>query len=163
MKTELFEQLVRDHPDIFQKSGDFEFSIGDGWYSIVNTLLGLMSHNVESARRRLNYAQTKGEDTSKEEKLLEEALFNLPTIAQVKEKYGGLRFYIDNGSADVHAYIEFAECISNHTCEVCGSPGEPRNDGWVKVLCDSHHREREQKSEPGFYPSRKTPAHLPDE
>lgn len=66
-------------------------------------------------------------------------------ISQVKEKYGGLRVYLElteteNGwlmPEGVDALIEAAEEESLHTCEFCGAPGEPRPGGWVKTLCDA--------------------------
>ena len=39
--------------------------------------------------------------------------------------------------------VDFAEALSENTCEVCGSPGLHRNSGWIKTYCDMHHRERE--------------------
>jgi hypothetical protein len=27
---------------------------------------------------------------------------------------------------------------SFHTCEICGQPGELREDSWIKTLCDEH-------------------------
>lgn len=57
---------------------------------------------------------------------------------QIKEKFGGLRFYIDTGSDAVHDRISQAECLSYETCEECGTPGKPRTGGWIKTLCDEH-------------------------
>jgi hypothetical protein len=59
------------------------------------------------------------------------------TIAvQVKEKYGGLRFYIEGGSDAVMDAIDEAGLLSEKTCERCGEPGTMRNEGWVYTLCD---------------------------
>ena len=60
------------------------------------------------------------------------------TIAvQVKEKYGGLRFYIESGTDAVIEAIDKAEDLSLKTCEYCGEPGTTRNDGWVSTMCDN--------------------------
>jgi hypothetical protein len=60
--------------------------------------------------------------------------------AQVKEKFGGLRFYIEATPAEhfeeVHKLIQEAEVKSFETCEECGKPGERRGGGWIKTLCD---------------------------
>lgn len=60
--------------------------------------------------------------------------------AQVKEKFGGLRFYInpvDKSIFDeVYKYINEAESKSYETCEKCGKPGSRRGGGWVITLCD---------------------------
>jgi len=59
------------------------------------------------------------------------------TIAvQVKEKYGGLRFYIEGGSDEVYERISEAEVDSLTICELCGEPGTTRDDGWVSTECD---------------------------
>lgn len=61
--------------------------------------------------------------------------------AQVKEKFGGLRFYtnpLPEGVdwEEVHKYIGEAEEKSYTTCEQCGKPGDRRGHGWVRVRCD---------------------------
>lgn len=61
-------------------------------------------------------------------------------ICQVKEKFGGLRFYINEGSEAVHARIREAEDLSLRTCEVTGEPGELRGDlGWWRTLSDAEY------------------------
>jgi hypothetical protein len=60
------------------------------------------------------------------------------TIAvQVKEKFGGLRFYIQSGSDAAYDLIDAAEEESLKTCETCGEPGTTRGGGWISTLCDS--------------------------
>jgi hypothetical protein len=58
-------------------------------------------------------------------------------IYQVKEKWGGLRFYVD-GTMELLDFIDEMEDQSLNICEVCGRPGKPRKGGWVKTLCDEH-------------------------
>ena len=58
-------------------------------------------------------------------------------VAQVKEKFGGLRFYIDNGNEFVYNRIYEAEEQSYNVCESCGELGHPRvKSYWTKTLCD---------------------------
>ena len=57
-------------------------------------------------------------------------------LHQVKEKFGGLRFYIGAGSDEVHARISQAEAEAAKVCEECGAPGELRTEGWWKTSCD---------------------------
>ena len=64
-------------------------------------------------------------------------------VGQVKEKFGGLRFYIgttDDAIFDaVHERIRKAENESLVTCEQCGKPGAPRDhSGWIKTSCGEH-------------------------
>lgn len=62
-------------------------------------------------------------------------------ICQVKEKFGGLRFYINDGSDEVYNCILDAEKDSYTICEVTGKPGELRSDiGWWTTLCEEEYQ-----------------------
>ena len=64
-------------------------------------------------------------------------------ICQIKEKFGGLRFYT-NGLPEVGwEIISKYEKLSMEICEICGEPGVLRVGGWYKTLCNKHHEERE--------------------
>jgi hypothetical protein len=64
-------------------------------------------------------------------------------ISQVKEKFGGLRFYIGSGTEEIFERIIQAEKESYSICEICGEPGESRRvNGWYYTLCDTHHQEK---------------------
>lgn len=61
--------------------------------------------------------------------------------SQVKEKFGGLRFYINGAPREIHDLINKYEKSSYQTCEICGAKGKLRPDlGWVKTLCDKHYK-----------------------
>lgn len=74
-------------------------------------------------------------------------------LLQIKEKFGGLRYYIQmSDTKSVYdaqeALIAEAERKSEETCEFCGEPGKPRNTGgstWIKTTCDTHHQERMER------------------
>lgn len=70
-------------------------------------------------------------------------------VLQVKEKFGGLRYYIGGVPADVsdsvYALIDAAERESYQTCEECGEPGHERGGGWIKTLCDGCDAERQRR------------------
>lgn len=56
---------------------------------------------------------------------------------QVKEKYGGLRFYVERASREQYAVISFAEALSYHICESCGSTKNiGHTQGWITTLCE---------------------------
>ncbi len=65
---------------------------------------------------------------------------------QVKEKFGGLRFYTGAIAEDkweeVHGWINKAEAKSYETCEECGKPGKRRTGGWVRTLCDECEKKK---------------------
>jgi len=58
-------------------------------------------------------------------------------VYQVKEKFGGLRFYISGATKEQYAIIDKAEHMSEITCEQCGEPGTVKKDGyWLMCRCD---------------------------
>ena len=91
--------------------------IGDGWVALVDTLCRRIEAHVA----------------------LEE--LGEPVVGQVKEKFGGLRFYFDGPNDDyISGLITMAESMSYRICEDCGKPGEVRSGGWIRTLCDEHAR-----------------------
>jgi hypothetical protein len=57
-------------------------------------------------------------------------------VLQVKEKFGGLRFYTDWVNDKVDKVIVKACAESYKTCENCGSKEEVTTEGgWLKTLC----------------------------
>lgn len=77
---------------------------------------------------------------------LEEQLIALDpdyTVDQIKEKFGGLRYYYfptpGLGQETYDAMLNLvaeAEDKSYETCEDCGAPGKPGGVGWIRTLCD---------------------------
>lgn len=64
--------------------------------------------------------------------------------AQVKEKFGTLRFYYDGQRSEyIRGLVAMAEAMSAVTCEVCGSPGTLRGGRWRRTLCDRHAKPEE--------------------
>lgn len=72
-------------------------------------------------------------------------------IAQIKEKFGGLRFYIgptDKDTEVLRAAIWAAEERSFEVCEQCGAEGvdvSTRGPGWIQTLCASCRARFEEK------------------
>jgi hypothetical protein len=61
-------------------------------------------------------------------------------VCQVKEKFGGLRFYINDGSDEVFNRIHKAEKESLTICEINGKVGELRTDiPWFRTLSDEEY------------------------
>lgn len=57
-------------------------------------------------------------------------------VEQVKEKFGGLRFYTDLSNDEVDEIISEAEAESFKTCEFCGAKDDVTTEGgWLKTLC----------------------------
>ena len=66
------------------------------------------------------------------------------SVYQIKEKFGGLRFYFEpRGIPDKFRRIAFHtefyyEGHSLQYCEECGNPGHARGPGWIRTLCKAH-------------------------
>jgi len=66
-------------------------------------------------------------------------------VMQVKEKFGGLRFYVGGATPEEFEVIDKAEADSYTICEECGKPGILREDlGWILTLCDEHYLETKE-------------------
>ncbi|MBR1796491.1 MAG: hypothetical protein IJ757_00530 [Clostridiales bacterium] len=69
-------------------------------------------------------------------------------VDQVKEKFGGLRFYVTATGPqelvkEVYRLINEAEGKSEKICEHCGNPGIIRNDlAWIRCLCDECYEKK---------------------
>ena len=166
MRKELDEALCAKYPLIFKDRHEnmqhtamcWGFETGDGWYNIIDTLCGLLTSDYSNAKSQYEYIKDKvgqpkygykadgspsGDLITQEQidarktKMEEEAL-KVPVASQVKEKFGGLRFYVQAATDKHYQYISFAESMSYRTCEQCGSPGKTYTDGWHTTLCDIH-------------------------
>jgi len=65
-----------------------------------------------------------------------------PVAAQVKEKFGTLRFYMYWETPEMRCIIDEMENKSARTCEVCGGVGRTRGGGWVHTTCDTCEEKR---------------------
>lgn len=74
-------------------------------------------------------------------------------VTQIKEKFGGLRFYYhiagehDKVLVDrVYSLVDEAEFASMKICQDCGHAGQHRNVGyWMVVMCAACHEIAEKK------------------
>ena len=179
MRKELDEALCAKYPLIFKdRHADMRttamcwgLECGDGWYNIIDILCGLLTSDYRHAESRYESIKDKldqptygfkpdGDPVGKiiTQELIDEAKAKMeeeaakvPVAVQVKEKFGGLRFYVQAATDKHYNYISFAESMSYRTCEECGAPGKTYTDGWHKTLCDihaeMHGREEEYESD----------------
>jgi hypothetical protein len=102
------------------------FDCGDGWYNILNQLMGNIQHHIDWKNR-------KGEVVPQ------------VTLDQVKEKFGTLRFYYTGGDDYISGLVSMAEAMSGVTCEGCGNVGERKGGGWVHTYCEPCETKRENE------------------
>jgi hypothetical protein len=138
MSPEKDEQLCKDFPKIFKNRYAsmqetcmcWGFECGDGWYDLIYTLCKDIQYHINN-----NFLN-----------LSEEEQKNIQVIAdQVKEKYGGLRFYYSGGDDHIGGMVDFAESMSYNICESCGNKAKSYNDGWIRTHCESCEEEWQRK------------------
>ena len=125
MRKELEQRLVERWPTWFNTRGDIRhtamprgFTNDDGWFDI----LWRLCEDLEPLVAELEAAGGPKFE-----------------VLQVKEKFGGLRFYVNcRRNEAIRRRIGIAIQESFHTCEVCGQPGTLREARWIKTLCDEH-------------------------
>lgn len=83
----------------------------------------------------------------KEELIKHDYLYDF-RIMQIKEKYGGLRFYTGLVPKDskIFEIISDYEGKSYHHCMYCGQPAETDySNYWIETICDSCKKKRMEK------------------
>ncbi|WGK89278.1 MbcA/ParS/Xre antitoxin family protein [Pseudomonas migulae] len=122
MHEQLDALLCTRYPAIFSAEGSvdqrlFGFECGDGWFPLIDGACELIQRHIES-------------DGTQPLRAL-----------QVKQKFGGLRFYYQHGSDHAAAVVDLAESLSLHVCEICGAVGKSvQLFGWVQTRCPTHER-----------------------
>lgn len=126
MKQEFDEYLVKTYPEIFRdRHGDpmktlmcFGFGCGDGWFDLIDTM-------CKAIQNHINFLRSNNKE-------IEQVV-----AAQVKEKFGGLRFYYEGGDDYVRGVVDLASHLSEKTCETCGSTTNiGKTSGWIKIMCE---------------------------
>ena len=135
MKDELDNKLCEKYPKIFKmRNASMQETAmcwgfpGDGWFNIIDSACKIIQHHVDWKRKVEPFASMTDEEFDE---------IHQPVAAQVKEKFGGLRFYVDNADDYTGGVIALAESMSYRTCEDCGAPGKQTGRGWIRTLCDT--------------------------
>jgi hypothetical protein len=127
------KQMEEKYPKMFaQPYGGF--AIGEGWWPIIESLCS----NIQS--------HTDWWNKNRETRPVVEQV----VVAQIKEKFGGLRFYYDGGDDQISGMVRMAEAWASHACEECGAPGTSGGKGWIKTLCPTHRAESDARYEERF-------------
>jgi hypothetical protein len=118
-EQEMQEYFPKVFPKIF--SGKYGgIAVGPGWFDLLNSACQLIQSHLDWKP-------------------------DVPQVVaqQVKEKFGGLRFYVQGGDDYTQGIIAMAEHMSGKVCEDCGAPGETGGQGWITTLCPTHRAERD--------------------
>lgn len=100
------------------------FACGEGWWPILEKLCSNIQHYLDWKNKQAEVVPQ-------------------VTVAQIKEKFGGLRFYYDGGNEHISGMVRMAEAWADASCEDCGAPATKKTSGWIKNVCDKHFDERE--------------------
>ena len=127
MKQENDEYLCKVYPKMMvNRDKDMQetcmcwgFECGDGWFQILNQLMGNIQHHIDWQNR-------------------EKEVVRQVTLDQVKEKFGTLRFYYSGGDDTIRGMVTMAESMSSVTCEECGKPGTSTGGSRVRTVCVEH-------------------------
>jgi hypothetical protein len=97
-------------------------ALGAGWWPIIQALCSQIQH----------YTDWQNKNHEKHPVVAQ------VTINQIKEKFGGLRFYYSGGDDTIDGMVRMAESWAARSCETCGNVGKSRSGGWIRTLCDEH-------------------------
>lgn len=144
---EFSKKMENQFPKMFSnKYGGF--SVDPGWWHIIEHLCFNIQDYIDQQQEYCNWynnLKDKSAASIKSPIPVEQVV-----VHQIKEKFGGLRFYYSGGDDRILGMVSMAERWASVTCETCGSHGSPRYGGWIKTLCDTHHQEREEINKQRF-------------
>jgi hypothetical protein len=150
MREELDKKLCAKYPKIFSQRNlpmtetcmCWGFDCGDGWYWIIDNLCHSIQEYVDSRNEGIRLRKLKMWVNGK----AEEVEWQVEAV-QVKEKWGGLRFYINHGDDYIYGMIWLAEVMSKTTCELCGTHVDVSSTegNWIKYLCPKCKTKREKE------------------
>lgn len=175
MNYEEFEKHMSEkYPRYFGEDKHYGgFAIGEGWYPIIEALVGQIDHytkwkrNMRAYDLRKQRAKDKGigalinfiagnkhtpsdwdieraEEAMKDDIRITDKVHWI-RVEQIKEKFGGLRFYYYGGDNTIDGMVTMAEIWAGRSCETCGNKGKRREGGWIRTLCDEHEAEHQAK------------------
>ena len=110
------------------------FGLPKGWGPLVWNLCKLIDHHVNGNPHVWEYKDVKAPD---------------PSVVQVKEKFGGLRFYCHGTDDKIKGYIEMTEYLSHELCQECGTNQNvnKNSEGWRRAMCPPCRKEFYKKLE----------------
>lgn len=113
-------QFIARHSTVFRNTigndrscvSAWGLEVGDGWIQLLDGLCADLARVIEAQG------------------------LNGFVVTQVKEKFGGLRFYTQGGNAETQDLVNAAQDASWGICEQCGKLGKTRGAVAVFTACD---------------------------
>lgn len=160
MSPSLDKYLCEKYPKIFaDRHGNIRetcmawgFSHGDGWFHLLDRLCSHIQYRIDhppyerdktfanKLRAAWNAIACKLNLSYRWQLPYTNSPSVIPQLVaeQLKEKFGGLRFYARGGNREIHSAISFAEDLSYSICENCGKMDATVvccGHGWIQTLC----------------------------
>ena len=142
MNQGLDQKLCEKYPKIFaMRNGKpsetnmcWGFQCDDGWYDLIDSMCAMIQHHINWREQQHDYdIQWNANPDNQPREVMQPVEQVVAT--QVKEKFGGLRFYYRGGDEYIRGMVDFAEQFSCRICEVTGDRGELHIDsGVIKTL-----------------------------
>jgi len=120
------EEIIAKYPKIFEdyqgKPGRVNWhGVPEGWLPIIDKLCDCIQWYIDHNVKHTKEGQYKPTQV---------------TCTQMKEKFGGLRFYTNGHDEVVEGMIKMAESMCDDKCQDCGSEEDlGMTSGWITVLC----------------------------
>ena len=126
----------------------------EGWMSLVKVLLDKIDGHINS-----NFSQQEWQFNNSKKgfwnflkrlfKKQKDPVRMSFKIDQIKEKFGGLRFYYEGGDEYISGLISMAESFSYKICYFTGKPATKKTSPWILNVCDEEYdrimKEKEKK------------------
>jgi len=134
---EAFAQRMEEtYPKMFAESyGGFAVSMG--WWPIIESLCANIQAHIDWSHKNREWQVNNNKEVTD--------VVPQVVVAQIKEKFGGLRFYYDGGDDQISGMVRMAEAWDGTACEECGAVGKRRSGGWIRTLCDVHEAEHQER------------------
>jgi len=123
--------LIEKYPEFFKYLKDYKgpiipiqfgFEVGDGWYWLIENLMKTIHSYCKLNKKPY------------------------PNITQIKEKFGGLRFYYEGGNDLIDGMVWLAESLSYKICETCGTvENVHQTTGWILTICDNCEKKKNKR------------------
>jgi len=161
-KYPVFFEYLKEHRKMIMPM-QFGIECGDGWYFLIDNLMSTIQNHIDGINSQTqfkskfwrwffrfsgivdkNICRFKWSRklyirfrSKMNEKLERELVPQISVdVMQIKEKFSGLRFYINGGDDAIYGMISLAENMSYGICESCSSTIEVgTTTGWLRTLC----------------------------
>ena len=151
MKQELDELLCKKYSKMMVNRNKnmqetcmcWGFECGDGWFNILDQLMGNIQHHIDWKEKQRNWAIEFNSKAAQEEMRVVPESIPQVTLDQIKEKFGTLRFYYTGGDDIIDGMVRMAESMSGVTCEECSAPAQTHGPGWIRTMCEPCEEKRE--------------------